>query len=515
VRSFLKIAGVVFLLVISAGAGAGVALLSKWSGTNPLATLGSLPQLMMDPAKFFPGQDRITVLCLGLDRNILISRDPKKNGMPYTTGARSDVMMIASLDLKNKTVSILSIPRDTRVKLPGKRSYAKINQAHADGGIPYTRQAVEEFLGISVDHHVVIKQEAIEEVVKALGGVRLNVEKDMDYDDNWGQLHIHLKQGEQKLDGKQVVGYMRFRHDAEGDFGRIRRQQQVIQALAGQVKSPTVLLKASKLIEAIHAQVRSDLTPEQQLALAHLFHKIDVSNLQTAQLPVADTVNDGKVSYVIPDESKKEAVVDWVINGNRDAMNRLIRVELKNASGDRELYQQVYKYLRHCGFEVWRSGRAVGDPAPATRVVQRSGMRGSGRRVLEALGLGGNVEKSEDRGSDVTLYVGRDLQQNATLAFAKDWPEPEEAAIRAPAPEPRRVRRPRRSREPVIVKIRTVEEPEPEEAPEPEEKPQNETAPDAPGTADPGSSTPPAAPAPSPASTPPPTPSTAPGTGTG
>lgn len=457
-RLALKITAAILFIVLSIGAGVALALVGKFNGaTNPIEFIKSttgMATAIVEPRAFFPGQDRITILCLGLDRNIVRSKNPKINGMPTWKDARSDVMMIASLDLANKTVSILSVPRDTRVRLPGRRSYSKINEAHSRGGIPYTRETVEEFLGIEIDHHVVIKQEAIEAVVDALGGLQIDVEKDMDYDDNWGQLHIHLKEGPQRLNGEQVVGYMRFRHDAEGDFGRIRRQQQVIQALADQVKDPSVVLKAPGLIDAIKKFIKTDLVPQQQIALAHLFHKVQPANVQTAQLPVADTEMIDGISYVIPDDDKKETVVDWIVRGNQEAWNRLIRVELRNASGDPEVYQRVYRYLRHCGFEAWRGGRAS-EEADATRAIQRTSVKGSARRVLETLGVGGSVEREKGYGADVVLYVGKDLAESSILAVAENLPDVPDYR---PARRRRRSeRRARRDYEPVPVSIRSTE----------------------------------------------------------
>ena len=464
-RAAFKVTAI-FVLILSCGAiGVALSLLGGFYGTPAWLSIPKLfgaANTIRDPRKAFPGQDRITVLCLGLDRNYLISKDPKLNGMPYTKGSRSDVMMVASLDLAHQTVSILSVPRDTRVRLPGKRYFSKINQAHADGGIPYTRQAVEEFLGIKLDHHVVIKQEAIQGAVSALGGLRLQVEKDMKYDDNWGGLHIDLKEGEHTLNGEQVVGYMRFRKDQEGDFGRMRRQQQVIQTLSERVKSPAVLMKAHGLIGALRKYIQTDLTPDQQLALATLFHKVQTGNIVTASLPVAETATIREVSYVIPDDWKKEAAVDWLLRGNHEAMNRLIRVEVRDASGDRELFRQTYDCLRHYGFDVTR-GRTVREPAPVTRAVQHGTLRGAGRRVLEVLGLGGNVERSQESGPDVTLYVGQDLQDSPILAYSDSWPEIPER------PRPTRVaRRSRRSRDRVPVRVRrAAEEPDTEDAAEP------------------------------------------------
>lgn len=516
-RRVLKALGIFLLVLFCGTAGAAIYINGKAMGVdspNPMVWIDAANksrQVLLDPRKYFPGQDQITVLCLGLDRNIYRSRDPKLNGMPYTKGARSDVMMVARLDLVRGTASILSIPRDTRVLLPGKRYHAKINQAHADGGIPYTRQAVEEFLGISIDHHVVIKQEAIEKIVDALGGVKLKVAKDMDYDDNWGQLHVHLKEGEQVLKGTDVVGYMRFRHDAEGDLGRIRRQQQVIQVLSEEVKDPSVLLKAAGLIDAVDRYITTSFTKEQRLALAHLFHKIQPANIQTVSLPIDGTDMIDGISYVIPDEFGKEAAVDWIINGNPDAMNRLVKVELRNASGDRTLYNQVYDCLRHYGFEVVRGGRESGDPQPTTRAVQLSNMRGAARRVLEVLGIRADVAKEDGDpwGPDVTLYVGQDLATNDIVSTPEYWPE---APVR---PTRRRQARRSRSRDRSLVRVRAVEreeattdEPAEEEAPveAPVEQPL-----DVPGAADPPSPEPGAATtAPAPATATPSTPAAAP-----
>jgi len=502
-RTF-KVLGVILLLVLAAGAGAGLSLLQRFNGQDniltTIRTLGTTAGAIQDPRRQFPGKDRIVILCLGLDRNIVRSRDPRINGMPTTRDSRSDVMMIASLDLANQSVSILSIPRDTRVKLPGRRSYSKINEAHARGGIPYTRQAVEEFLGMPVDYHVVIKQEAIQSVVDSLGGVTVDVEKSMDYDDSWGQLHIHLKEGEQLLDGEQVVGYMRFRHDPEGDFGRIRRQQQVIQALAGQVKRPEILVRAASLITAIREYVKTDLSPEQQLALATLFHKTDTNQLVTVQLPVSDTATVGGVSYVIPDDGRKQHVVDWILRGSVDAMNPLVRVELKNASGDPELYQKVYRVLRHAGFLVWRAGKSR-EALTATRVLQRGSMKGSGNRVMAVLGLKGTVEALKGSGPEVTLLVGQDLAGSTEILFAdtlEDLPDSPRSFVRRidfddEGYQPRRRRARQKAEAPLKVEVKSLETPE-------EKDPGTEPPLEIPGSADPG--TPPPPPIPDPAGAP-------------
>lgn len=446
-KRLLRGAGLVLFLIACAGFGAGLSLLSNFYGARNLgqvlSSIGKTGQVLRDPTAAFPGRTSLNILCLGLDRNIVRSRNIRHNGMPSTKNARTDVMMVAHVDLAEKRISVLSIPRDTRVTIPGSRYATKINDAHARGGIDLTIRTVEEFLGIKIDHHAVIKQEALEEVVDALGGVYLDVEKDMDYDDNWGRLHIHLKKGPQLLQGEQIAGYMRFRHDREGDFGRIRRQQQVIKTLAQQARQPAVLLKANAVIDGIRRQIKTDLTPDQQLGLAYLMQSVGQENIQTVSLPVSDTPIIDGISYVVANDQAKENVVSWLFRGDDGAMNRLIRIELRNNSGDPALYERTVTCLRRFGFRVERAGRAgAGSDAGLTRLVQHKRLNGAARRVAEVLGLNAVWERDSAENADVTLYVGGDLASNRIISDDMLWPQQDEGPSVVSRTLPRRVLRP-------------------------------------------------------------------------
>jgi LCP family protein required for cell wall assembly len=300
-------------------------------------------------------------------------------------------MMVASLDLEKRAVSVLSIPRDTWVQLPGSRSMSKINDAHARGGVSYAVQTVEELLGVPIDYYVVIKQEAIQGAIDGVGGLPIKVEKDMDYDDNWGHLHIHLKEGQQRLNGEQVVGYMRFRHDQEGDFGRIRRQQQVVQTLSNQMKSPAIIMQLGQLFDVLNQHVKTNLRREQILALGKMFYHVKPDDLVTASLP-GDPVYRGGVALVEPDMEKKDLVVDWLLRGNQEAANRLISVEVVNESGTPRLATKTVYWLKMMGFEAWNGGAGRFAGRKATEVVERGALPHSGQRVLTSLGLtGGKV----------------------------------------------------------------------------------------------------------------------------
>ena len=147
---------------------------------------------------------------------------------------RSDTLMVVAIDEDDNRAALLSVPRDTRVAITG-HGYDKINHAYAFGGRELTQKIIEQFLGVPIHHYVLIDTRAFERIIDAVGGVDINVEKRMFYEDPWddnGGLVIDLYPGEQHLDGYGAEQYVRYR-DGEGDLGRIRRQQKFMGALAG------------------------------------------------------------------------------------------------------------------------------------------------------------------------------------------------------------------------------------------------------------------------------------------
>jgi len=375
--------------------------------------LSSYVNAVFRPEEVFPGRRRLTILCMGLDRNWT------RDNLPYTKNARTDTMMVASLDLKERTVSVISIPRDTRIRMPGTATYAKINEAHSRGGPQYSVRAVESILGVPIDYYLLIKQEAVEKGVNAIGGLVIDVEKRMEYHDRWGHLHIDLEPGEQLLDGEQVVGYMRFRHDAEGDFGRIRRQQQVIHTVAQRFKDPRIVAQLPQLFDVLNEYVKTNLTKEQLLALGRMFHHIDTKNLQTASLPGRPVTIAGG-SYVEPDWERTRLLVDWLVRGNEEAGNRLITVEVVDGVGAPEVAREVVDLLEAQGFDAVYVGRAPrGKTYQITVVVERGSVPRAGRRVLSALGVGGQVRKEGGAATArCTLYIGQDVRNARRQATA-------------------------------------------------------------------------------------------------
>ena len=221
---------------------------------------------------------------------------------------RSDTLMV--MNLSKDSASLLTIPRDTMVYI-NRRGYQKINAAYAHGGAKLARETVEDFLGIEVDHYVTINKSRFAEVIDALGGVDIYVERDMHYEDPWdddGGLYIDLKQGLQHLDGQTAIEFVRFR-DAEGDVGRVRRQQEFMRACLDRLSEPSMLIKIPELLSVAVKAIDTDLSSSEMLAAAGSLKAAQSSgNIKTGIVPGWLKYIDG-ISYLIPDSERLGSVM--------------------------------------------------------------------------------------------------------------------------------------------------------------------------------------------------------------
>lgn len=222
---------------------------------------------------------------------------------------RSDTLMIATLDPKKKKAAILSIPRDTRVKIQG-HGFDKINAAYAYGGHKLTQSTVENLLGVEMEHYVLINVNAFTKIIDAIGGVDINVEKRMYYEDPWddnGGLVINLYPGQQHMDGKTAITYVRYR-DEEGDIGRIARQQKFMQAVMDKLTSPAIIPRIPAIIGEVVDCIDTDLSVKQMIEFMSALKDAQARGLQTEMLP-GKPMYIGGISYWLPDLSKLRTTI--------------------------------------------------------------------------------------------------------------------------------------------------------------------------------------------------------------
>lgn len=250
------------------------------------------------------GQDRITVLLLGIDERA------QESG-PW----RTDTMMLLTIDPLTKQAGVLSIPRDLWVPIPG-YSDGRINTAHflgdlyghVGGGPALARETVEYNLGVPIHYHMRVNFQGFVSMVDLIGGVDIYVEEtlnDPTYPDyNYGYDPFYIEAGWHHIDGETTLKYARTRYGSS-DFERANRQQQVLLAILNRVTSaellPDLARNASKIYDTIDTSMQTDMALDQMLSLANLAMEVDRSQIRFGVIGNACTQ-----SWTTPDGAQVE-----------------------------------------------------------------------------------------------------------------------------------------------------------------------------------------------------------------
>ena len=368
-----SVVGVLFVLAVGAGMLLHVAghVFRPGGKGSIVDVVNGIGEAGFHPKEGFPGQDKLTVVCMGIDDNWT-------NGdQVYTSNARTDTLFVLTLDLNTKKATMLSIPRDTYAHIVGTKNdwHFKINAAYTTGGPTRTLATVNEFLGINADHYLVLNIDATRKMVDALGGVDVDVEHEMHYHDKWGHLSIDLQPGEQHLDGQEAVGFARYRHpDAgkksspeDGDERRMYRQHVLLRGMVDKAKTFANVTKAGELVDVAFGSVRTDLTRQQLLDLAAIFKGVQQDDIRTASLPGDDfRGKDGAWLYKIQPEVA-HAYADWLVKGDETAARRLDPVVVQNGTATPGLAQYAVSQLKALGYTDVRNGGNA--PAPKLQLT--------------------------------------------------------------------------------------------------------------------------------------------------
>ncbi len=299
----------------------------------------------------FPfGNKRRNILLLGVDSN--------GEGTDPFEGTRTDTIILMNIDPRSKSLNALSIPRDSKVYLPGDHGIQKINAAHAIGGIGMTIKTIEDTLGVKIDRYIMVHDQAVKEIVDALGGVDIYVEKNMHYNDYSGKLFINLQKGMNHLSGKEVVGYLRFRHDAMGDIGRTQRQQWFLRGLMESLKKPETITKLPEIINVANKYIKTNMSFYELSQYAGLAKHLDMDKIEIAMLPGAPNKK-GYISYWILDPEKTQEVVDRLIyreKVNPSEINAQLKAGIMYSEGNEAEAQLIKEQLANLGIEVACTG---------------------------------------------------------------------------------------------------------------------------------------------------------------
>ncbi|GAA0843429.1 LCP family protein [Bifidobacterium pullorum subsp. gallinarum] len=226
---------------------------------------------------------------------------------------RSDTMLVASIDPVTKRAHLFSLLRDTYVEIPG-HGKGRLNSAFAYGGIELTRQTIGDLLDLPIHKYVYTDFVGFIALVDSLGGVDIEVEKDMYYTSKADKhmYDIDLKQGLQHLDGKMALQYVRFRHDAKSDFARTERQRILMTEVAKKMQTTNSLIKLPGILDSIAPYIETDLSPKEMLKLMALGFDVNLDKIDQQQLPPFSLLSNetvGRAQVLGVDKNKLQTYV--------------------------------------------------------------------------------------------------------------------------------------------------------------------------------------------------------------
>ncbi len=363
---------------------------------------------------------RINILVLGCDE--------------LKFAKHADVIMLLSYEPRTRFLDILSIPRDTKVPCSRElswRGYRKISEIYA---LVYkksktireaclsSKKTIENVLEMEIPFYLQINYQGVIDIVDTIGGVTVNIDEPMDYDDEAGDFHIHFTVGEKGLNGNEVLKYIRFRDRLLGDRGRIERQQRLLKLLTGKLRDAKILLKFPQIYRNIRDNIWTNLNFWDFLALANEVRSFHYENLRVQSLPGKSEYIRG-TDYWIPDEKMSEEVVQVIMNSYRigwktsrpvysgGKLDRIVKVEIWNATNRKDLAYNVQRKLRQYGIDAVRWGN-FGIYKKYTIVIDRLGDIELAHKVAKI--VGSSVVKTEidkTRFVDLSIVLGNDFME--------------------------------------------------------------------------------------------------------
>lgn len=243
--------------------------------------------------------------------------------------SRTDTIMVASYDIANKKISVISVPRDTMLNVTW--GVKKINSAYALDGIEGLKEALKGVLGFDIDYYAVVNLDAFKEIVDAIGGVRFDVPEDMYYEDPTQDLLINLKEGEQILSGEKAMELIRYRSYAMGDIKRVSVQQAFIKAVFAQTLKVGNITKVNDLANIFTKYMKTDLATGNLIWLGEKMLGVKSEDIFTMTLPGTTGSYNGGSYWFLDAQKTLETVNKYLLPAKKEiALKDLDIVNVQN-----------------------------------------------------------------------------------------------------------------------------------------------------------------------------------------
>lgn len=318
-----------------------------------------------------PQEDEpVNILVAGVD---VASNNSLELGMKNNI-KKANAIVLLHYEPKNKILKIISIPRDTMIKLNEKRQ--KINISNSVNGPKYLTDNIEELTNIKINYYVQLDYNAFRSVINALGGVDVNIDKTMKYDDNVQNLHINFPKGVTHLNGEKAEEYFRWvknnsDKDVEGDdLVRIKNQQVLIGAVINKFNRFSTAFRYPAIISSISKHLETNMTPNQILKYARTFSNLKSENISlTTAKGLKVTIEDEK--YFLLDTAGNSASLSTVktVNKSNNIDKSVLKVSILNGTDKAGLAKTYQTKLKDDGFTNITTGNASKKPVENTKIV--------------------------------------------------------------------------------------------------------------------------------------------------
>ena len=449
----LKILGIIFMVIASAVGGAALRLMEVLNDPNPLPvpkTSQNVAVQTVKPSGETESSSTDTELAVGEAQkqekgtsrgsvNVLVVGLDNVEG-----GSRTDAIALAIFDSENPGLRIASIPRDSRVYIPG-RSWDKINHAYVYGGIKLLRETLVNLTGMPIDYFVKINYKSFPRIVDILGGIDIYVDKRLHYNDYSGKLFINIPAGQQHMDGKTALGYVRFRHDPLGDIGRVQRQQKFIDIMMKKIKTPAILPRIPAIVTELFDAIDTDLAPLEALKLVQFANTLPPDRIKmfmapgrsgsyknisywildnnafslqlAAKLPPADSfVLEATEEVNLDLKPAKTDTSDLDSAKIAELRDQIMSIRILNGDGEKGIGKRAAQIFQRIGIEVPYTGNARHYDYRASSIIyppsDDESVRQGAMALAELCGIKNErLVQPDKRAASLTLIIGHDKEE--------------------------------------------------------------------------------------------------------
>ncbi|WP_315108552.1 LCP family protein [Clostridium intestinale] len=353
-------------------------------------------------------KEPVNILVLGLDIGDVNQKDNESI-------KRTDTIMVLHYEPKNNSASLISIPRDMLIKVNNKNN--KINAAYAIGGEKLIQSQVEKLIEADINYIVKIDYEGFRALVDAVGGVEMDIERNMYYDDDAQDLHIRFNKGETVLlDGKKAEEFFRWRKNndgtgfANGDLDRIENQHKFINKLIEKCTSPSIITNIKGILDVLPAYVKTNMSPSKIISYGLGLKDLDKSNVTTATLQ-GDLKTIGGASYVVYNRNMNIETLGLLSGSeasNGTIKKKNLRINILNGTRITGLASRMSENLKTKGY----SAIDTGNTQERSKTIIKTNNKEMGKLIVEDLGTG-TIQDLDDnpQGYDAIILIGSDYKE--------------------------------------------------------------------------------------------------------